>query len=202
MIVEKNCGTTGQLYEIPFVNEIGFSREEITLFEKLMTIRPLKKGEILLQIGEEETHFRFLHKGILRQYYLHEGRQINTQFMQKGNIVCAFGSYTAHTPSKYFIEAVEASVVLEFTREDMDMLISQGIKFTYFGKKIMSQLCMQKEMREMELLNMDALGRLQHFLNTYPDLFLRLPQTYIASYLNIKPETLSTLKKKLQYDSE
>ena len=50
----------------------------------------------------------------------------------------------------------------------------------------------------MELLNYDAFGRLQHFRNSKPELFLRLPQTYIASYLNISPETFSLLKKKLK----
>ena len=72
------------------------------------------------------------------------------------------------------------------------------IKFLQFGKKISATITRQKESREMELLNYDALGRLQHFTDSKPDLFLRLPQTYIASYLNVSPETFSTLKKKLR----
>jgi CRP-like cAMP-binding protein len=186
------------LYEVPFVKEINFSPEELFLFEKFMEVKAVNKGETILSPGEEETHFRFLNKGLIRQYYFYNGREICVHFAQKNEIVCSFASYTAHGPTKYFIEAIVPSVLLCFRKTDMDFIMSEGIKYTQFGKLLMTQLCNQKEQREMDLLNYDGLGRLQYFVKTEPELFEQLPQKYIASYLNIKQETLSTLKKKLK----
>jgi CRP-like cAMP-binding protein len=185
-------------YAIPFLETVGFTFEELQLFYKHMQVVVKQKNEALLQAGEEETQFRFLHKGLARQYYVHEGREINVQFFQPNDIVCAFSSYTAHEPSAYSIKALEPSTFLCFNRAQMDLLISQGLKHTAFGKKLMTHLFLQKEKRERELLNEDGLGRLRHFMTAYPELFEKLPQIYVASYLNIKPETLSTLKKKIQ----
>jgi CRP-like cAMP-binding protein len=196
MEVLNKFGTN--LYEIPLIRDINFSVEELFFFEKFMEVRAVGKGEKVLSPGDEETTFRFLNKGLIRQYYIYNNREINVHFACENEIVCAFASYTAHGPSKYFIEAVEPSVLLCFKKTDMDVLMSQGIKYTQFGKLLMAQLCNQKEQREMDLLNYDGLGRLKHFLETRYGLFDRLAQKHIASYLNIKQETLSTLKKKLE----
>jgi CRP-like cAMP-binding protein len=190
------------LYEVPFLKEINFSKEELLLFDRFLKVEAVQKGTYLLHAGEEETHFRFLNRGLVRQFYIHNGKEINTGFSQKNEIVCSFASYTSHKPSQYFVEVLEHSVLLSFHRNDMDYIVSQGLKYTQFGKRLMSELCRQKEQREMDLLNYDALGRLQYFLDTKPELFLKLPQTYIASYLNIKPETLSALKKKLVFTTK
>jgi CRP-like cAMP-binding protein len=186
-------------FPVPFASEIDFTEDELKIFHDYMDVKPVKKRELLLKAGDEETTFRFLHKGLVRQFYLFNGKEINVNFSTKDEIVCSFASYTSHTPSKYFLEAVEPSMLFCFHKADMDFIISRGMKYTRFGKLLMTELCRQKEQREMDLLNYDALGRLQHFVTEKPELFLKLPQTYIASYLNIKPETLSTLKRKLVF---
>jgi CRP-like cAMP-binding protein len=190
------------LYEIPFVKQVGFSHEELLFIEKFMVVKAVAKGEIILSPGEEEITFRFLNRGLVRQYYVFENREINVHFAKENEIVCSFASYTSHGPSRYFMEAVEASVLLCFSKKDMDYIMSSGMKYTQFGKMLMAELYHQKEQREMDLLNYDGLGRLQHFIDTRPELFKKLPQKYIASYLNIKQETLSTLKKKLKFNVE
>ena len=104
----------------------------------------------------------------------------------------------SNQPTEYYIEAVEETLLFSFEREEMDTIMTKSIKFIVFGRKIAAHIYLQKSLREKELLNYDALGRLQHFLDTRPELFLRLPQKYIASHLNIQPETFSALKKKLK----
>ena len=134
----------------------------------------------------------------MRQYYIFNGKEINTQFASADDIVCSYASYMAHEPSEYFIEAVEPTSTFTMSRKAMDTMMMHSPRFIEFGKKISANMCKEKSLREMELLNYDALGRLQNFINAKPDYFLKLPQIYIASYLNIKPETFSVLKKKLK----
>jgi CRP-like cAMP-binding protein len=186
-------------YEIPLIAKGVFTPHELSVLKNYVTIERFGKKEKILKPGEEDDKFRFVQKGLVRQYYIYKGREINIQFSTVNDIVVVFSSYMAHQPSDYFIEALESSVLFTIKRDDMDYMMTQGINFVNFGKKISATLCIQKSLREKELLNFDALGRLQNFMNTHPDLFLRLPQIYIASFLNIQPETFSTLKKKLVY---
>jgi CRP-like cAMP-binding protein len=188
-----------QFYEIPLIAKCVFSPHELSVLKNYVTIERFGKKEKILNPGEEDDKFRFVQKGLVRQYYIYNGREINVQFSAINDIVVVFTSYMAHQPSDYFIEALEPSVLFSIKRDDMDYMMTQGINFVNFGKKISATLCTQKSLREKELLNFDALGRLQNFINMHPDLFLRLPQIYIASYLNIQPETFSALKKKLVY---
>jgi CRP-like cAMP-binding protein len=73
--------------------------------------------------------------------------------------------------------------------------MSQGDRFTRLGKLLMTQLFLYNEERERDLLIPDAEMRIKYFLTSKPELARRLQQTYIASYLNVKPETFSRLKK-------
>lgn len=187
-------------FEIPLIANCNFTPHEQSIFKNYVTIERFSKKEKILKIGEEDNKFRFIYKGLVRQYYVFNEKEINIQFSCPiDNIVVAFASYMGHQPSDYFIEALEPTTLFSITRDNMDHLMSHGPNFINFGKSISATLCTQKSLREKELLNYDALGRLQNFMNTKPELFLRLPQIYIASYLNIQPETFSTLKKKLVY---
>lgn len=184
--------------EVPMVRNVGFTGDEIEMFQEYIDLKKFKKKEKLLEIGDEECYFRIIQEGLIREYYVFNNREINTQFATKNNIACSYASYMNGQPSGYCIEAIEPTTVFSIRKEWMDLLMVKGRNFIEFGKKISSAVYSQKSQREMEMLNYDALGRLQHFTDEHSALFLKLPQTYIASYLNISPETFSNLKKKLK----
>jgi CRP-like cAMP-binding protein len=181
-------------YELPLLALIPFTAHEKIGLYKYVKARPFKKKEKILEVGEMDTHFNFVHKGLARQYYVYKNREINTQFAAKDDMLCSGYSYFSRTPSEYFIEAVEPTTLLSIEIHDMDTVVIQGENFLEWGRLLVNQILLYKEQRERELLNYDALNRLKHFMDTKRDLFLRLPQIYIASYLNIQPETFSKLK--------
>jgi CRP-like cAMP-binding protein len=181
-------------YELPLLGLIPFTAQEKIVLYKYVKVRPFKKKEKILELGQMDTHFNFVHKGLVRQYYVYNGREINTQFATKNDMLCSGYSYFARTPSEYFIEAVEPTTLLSIEIPDMDIILMQSDNFLQWGRLLVNQILFYKEQRERELLNYDALNRLKHFMETKRDLFLRLPQIYIASYLNIQPETFSKLK--------
>ena len=183
--------------EIPLIKAMNFTLSELSAFERCVSVINYKKKEFILSIGEEESHFRFAKSGMARQFYIYNGREITTQFFSKNDILCSYTSYMGRFASVYAVQTIEPTSVYSFNRNEMDILMSKGPKFIEFSKQISAAISARKELREMELLNYDALSRFQHFYDTRKELILSLPQTYIASYLNIKPETLSSLKKKL-----
>lgn len=185
-------------YELPLVKSIPFSEKEKLMIHRYLKLRHFKKKEKILQQGDIESHFNFLHKGLTRQFYIHNNREINTQFAIKDDIVCSAYSYFSRTPSAYSIEAVEPTTLLSFEINDLEFVLAQGPNFIQWGRLLVNQLLFYKEEREKELLTYDALNRLQHFLDIKPELFLKLSQVHIASYLNIQPETFSKLKSSIQ----
>lgn len=189
----------GMFAEMPIVKSMNFSKEELQIFSNNIKMEQCKKGDKLLAFGEEEKTLRFVQKGILRQFYLHEKKEINVQFATANDIICSFASYMSQEPSLYQIEVIETSIIYTITVPAMNAIYEAGgIRFVEFGRKIFSTICREKSVREMELLNYDALNRLQNFASSKPELFAALPQKQIASYLNITPETFSNLKKKLK----
>jgi CRP/FNR family transcriptional regulator, anaerobic regulatory protein len=186
--------------ELPLIKAMNFTAEELQKLTKEMKWQQYKKGAVLLQANEEENHIRFIQKGVIRQYYIHQGKEYNTQFSACCDVVCSVASYMTQEPSQYAIEAVEPTTAFSFEREAMNrVVLSGGLRMMEFGRKIFSIIFNEKALRERELVNDDALARLQNFLTNKPNLFAALPQKHIASYLNITPETFSNLKRKLKY---
>ena len=184
------------LHQLPLFDQINFTEEENKLLNKFVKIRVFGKREKILSQGEVEKHFNFIHKGLVRKYYIFENvHEINIQFATEGNIICSSFSYFSGKPSDHFVEAVETVVLLSIEIKDMDFIMSQGDRFTRLGKLLMTQLFLYNEERERDLLIPDAEMRIKYFLTSKPELARRLQQTYIASYLNVKPETFSRLKK-------
>jgi CRP/FNR family transcriptional regulator, anaerobic regulatory protein len=188
----------GLFCQIPLVKEIKFSNEELTLLRGIVHLKQYAKKDKLLLSADIETEFRFVKFGILRQYYFFKQNAINTQFALPNDIVCAYASYMFNSISGLYIEAVSKAATYTIERQQMDKLVMQSSGFLAFGKRIAAEIYLQKVLRERELLNYNGLERLRHFMEATPELFLALPQTYIASYLNITPETFSALKKKLK----
>ncbi len=183
--------------EIPLIKAMNFEPSELLKFEQCVKVIKYKKKESILSVAEEETHFRIVKSGVARQFYKHNGYEITTQFSSDNDILCSYTSYLSRSASIYAIQAIESTTIYSFSRNDLDFLMSKGPKFIEFSKQISAAISIKMELREMEFLNYDALARFQHFYDTRKELMLSLPQTFIASYLNIKPETLSSLKKKL-----
>lgn len=184
--------------QIPFFKNLNFSADDLSTISSYCTVKSFSKKEYILSCGEEETFLRFVIAGVVMESYNKSGKEINTYFFEKNEIVCAYGAYMAHETATRTFESFEHTTLLLIPRAAMDEMMSMGAKFLQFGKKIAEEIFKRQALRETELLNYDALGRLKNFAETKPALYISLPQKYIASYLNIKPETLSTLKKKLK----
>ena len=184
------------LQQIPLIREQNFSAEEKKELKKYFRVRTFKKREKILKKGEVEVHFGFVYKGLVRQYYLDgKGKEINTRFADAGDIICSEFSYFSGTPSGYISQAVENSTLLSITAEDMDYIQSRGGPFLKFCKMLMAKVLLLKEERERVFLLNDAKTKVELFYALKPGVAMRLSQINISSYLNLKPETFSKLKR-------
>ena len=115
--------------EIPIIKQIGFTSAELAVFENYVRIENFDKKKKILHLGEEESFFRLVQKGLIREYCIFNNRGINTQFAEKDDIVCSYLSYMSHQPSQYCIETVEPTSVFSIKIEWMDLVMTNGLKF-------------------------------------------------------------------------
>lgn len=159
--------------------------------------RTLKKREILLFQGDTSTHMRFIAEGCLRSYYLDDdAKEHILQFGIEGWWVNDLYSYLTQTPARYFIQAIEASKVLQVHRDTLEDLFHQVPAMErFFRIKIQSAYVALQE-RTTKSMSESAEQRYFEFREKYRAIEQRVPQYMIASYLGITPEHLSTIRQK------
>ena len=178
------------------------SNEEMAMLTARIQVRHFARRATLVQEGEKEQYLNLVVKGILRKFF-HKGKQeVITQLASEGSLVSSSVSFLSAAPSLYVIEALEPVTVLSISKESLDELYTKMPKMERLGRIITTELYLQKEQWEQDHICFDVKQRFMKFVHEQGDLLRRVPQKYIASYLNIKPETFSRLKHHLRTKPE
>jgi len=159
-----------------------------------ITVRKYAKKQIITQAGEIENYFNFIVKGLARKYYKKGKEQINTQISFEGHILHSQESFHSRTPSEYFIEAIEPTTLVSITYDDLERIYARSVRMEHLGRLIITYTMVIKDRWQMQLVMHTPRERFIRFVNHNPELVQRVPQKYLASYLNIKPETFSRFK--------
>ena len=158
----------------------------------------LKKGEQLLKQGDICQHTFFLEKGLLRYFSIDKkGKENVLQFAPENWFITDRESVYFNQPSKYYIDALEDSEVLVLEKNFVEKISEQNNSFAEFNNKLLHNHIRSLQKRIELLLSATAEERYLDFIKVYPNLLLRVPQTLIASYLGITPESLSRVRKEL-----
>jgi CRP-like cAMP-binding protein len=174
---------------------IPFSPEEYNRYlAPVIHIREFQKKELLTVAGEVEEYFNFITKGLIRKYYLREKEEVNTQISYEGHIIHSQESYHSRQPSEYFVEAIEPSTVVSIKYNDLESAYNQSHKIERLGRLVITFSMVIKDRWQMQMLKMNPRERFLYFVTNHPELIQKVPQKYLASYLNIKPETFSRFK--------
>ncbi|HEX4876196.1 MAG TPA: Crp/Fnr family transcriptional regulator [Chitinophagaceae bacterium] len=160
----------------------------------VIKIRKFEKRELLTRAGEVENYFNFILKGLIRKYYKKGKDEINTQISLEGHIIHCQESFHSRKPSEYFVEAIEPSVVASVTYDDLEAVFAKSSRMEHMGRMVITHTMVLKDRWQMQLVKMTPRERFINFVTRNPELLQRVPQKYLASYLNIKPETFSRFK--------
>ena len=156
--------------------------------------RKFEKKEIITHTGEVEEYLNFIDSGLARKYYKRETDEINTQISYEGHIIHAQESFHSRTPSEYTIETIEASELTSITYECLERIYSSSLKMQQLGRLVITATMVLKDKWQSQLVKLTPRERFINFVTKHPELMQRVPQKYLASYLNIKPETFSRFK--------
>jgi CRP-like cAMP-binding protein len=130
----------------------------------------------------------------VRKYYRKENEEVNTQLSYEGHIIHSQESFHCRIPSEYSIETIEYSVLTSITYECLENIYSSSEKMQRLGRLVITATMVLKDKWQSQLVKLSPRERFISFVTRHPELMQRVPQKYLASYLNIKPETFSRFK--------
>jgi len=160
-----------------------------------------KKGTLLLEEGQYSRDGYFVLRGCIRTYYNLDGEEKTTAFYTEMEGVTPH-CVTTKKPSEYYISCLEDSIL---TISDPDMEVEIFEKFPKFESlcRILSEELLAKEQINFHQFKTSSPEeRYLALLNQRPDLIQRVPQHQLASYLGIKPQSLSRLKARILKNSK
>jgi CRP-like cAMP-binding protein len=160
----------------------------------VLKVRRFGKKEIITKAGDVENYFNFVVRGLVRKYYVKGKNEINTQISMEGHLILSQESFHSRTPSEYFVEAIEPTVMVSILHDDLEKVYSHSRKMEHLGRLIVTFAMIIKDNWQMQMVKMTPRERFLNFVTKNPELMQRVPQKYLASYLNIKPETFSRFK--------
>jgi CRP-like cAMP-binding protein len=177
-----------------FTHYTPLSRQEFNQFLPYIEIREFGKKAIVINTGEVERYLNVIAWGLVRKYLPVRNREIIIQLATEGHIVHSDLSFHYRTPSNCVIETIEPTVFFSVSYESLQEAYERFPKAERLGRLLLSDLFVKKDTRYFDQLRKDTRERFLDYVRTHPQMLQRVPQKYIASYLNIKPETFSRLK--------
>jgi signal-transduction protein with cAMP-binding, CBS, and nucleotidyltransferase domain len=177
-----------------------FSDKSFEEFEKILTLKKVKKGEVLQDIYAPAKYIYFICQGILRTYYLSEDGIIYTKNLFSENYFSASKVSLITKENSYLcIDALEDSIVIYINYEDYRKLIDTNDEFkTFYINYLEKNWIIVKEKNEISLILDDATKRYKDFISKNPNIENRIAQHHIANHLGITPTQLSRIRKKLK----
>lgn len=153
-----------------------------------------KKGDIVVREGQFSKKVFFIVQGCSRAYYLKDGKDISDWFTFENQFMASIVSFFSNEPSPHYVEFVEDSTVLEFSKDTVDKLSQKHHDFERLISKIVTETMLGLCERLYTIQFNKAEERYKHLLSIYPFITNRIPLTHIASYLGITLETLSRIR--------
>lgn len=179
-------------------SSIGTDQAAIEQLLSHCSIREFKKGEFLLRQGEKCRYSFFVESGLLRQFSIDEkGKEHIIQFAPENWFMSDRESVYFDRPSSYFMQALEDTVTFLLDENLFLELSKSDTAFLEFNNRLLHNHIRHLQRRITQLQSATAEERYLDFIRMYPDLLLRVPQIFIASYLGITPESLSRVRKEL-----
>lgn len=174
--------------------ELNFIEKLLIAFESADFKKVIQKGEFLTKEGDIERSLYLIESGAVRVFYLSEFEEHIVRFGYEGSIINSLSSFLKEAPSEFYIEAIRKTTLKVISKKDLVNLRNESEENLSQYVDLLESLVTQQIDREIDLLISSPTERLRRVLERSPGLFQHVPLKYIASYLRMKPETLSRIR--------
>ena len=170
------------------------THDELDILESVLTPMKYAKGEVILAEGDTCTNIYWIVKGLVRQYYFKNGKELTEYMATENTIFMSIESLFKEEPSKQMIHALEPTVIYALPKKELEAVAIRCVNIQMLYRKILEESLIISQ-RHADMLRFEsALDRYRKLVKSNPQLVLRAPLVYIASYLQMTPETLSRVR--------
>jgi CRP-like cAMP-binding protein len=162
-------------------------------------LKPLnvRKGEFFVQEGDYCRNLALVTSGLFISFYLKDGREIIEDFCVDHCFITDYPSFINGIPARKNFRALEDSILLTISKEALEALYAEDGVFQQAGRLVAEQLFANWELMLRDTIFLTPLERYKKLLDQRPNVVQRVPQYLIASFLNITPEYLSQIRRKI-----
>lgn len=180
-----------------FSRIMPLSEEEAAAIADTMLIQRYKKGTVLLREGQISSEAYFVLEGCVRQYFLIGGEEKTNNFFTEEQWVISINSFSNRTPSNHYLECCLDSSLVVGNREKEEDLYRRFPKLETISRKVMEKVFAEQQEIMSSYVTDSPEQRYLKLLTSRPDLFQKIPQYQLASYIGVKPESLSRIRKRI-----
>jgi CRP-like cAMP-binding protein len=166
-------------------------------FLSILEIKRLRKKEIFINEGDMVDKFFFINSGCIRMFFMMEGIEKTLDLIWDGKWYADYSSIIDAQPTDLSLQALEASEVVFFTKANIEKLIDRHRSIERLGRIMAERHFIAMKSFYKETTSKSPEERYMMLLNSNPEIVGSIPQHYIASYLNIQPESLSRIRKRI-----
>ncbi len=170
------------------------STESRDLLCTIITRREMEKGELLLKEGQVSRHFVIVGKGMVRQFYYKNGKDVTEHFSLESDVVICIESILLQQPTRLMIEALEAGTLYMIPADQFLKLSKESWEINMFYRKMLEFSLILSQKKADSWRFETARERYLRLMADQPEVVQRAPLAHIASYLLMTPETLSRVR--------
>ena len=168
--------------------------DELSLLESILIPMKFPKGELILKEGEVCHNIYYVDRGLVRLFYFKNDKELTEHLQVENNIVMSIESLFKERPTKLQIEASETSIIYAIPRQKLEEIALHNGNIQILYRKILEESLIQSQIHADMLRFESAQDRYKKLFKMQPQIVLRAPMNYIASYLQMTPETLSRVR--------
>jgi CRP/FNR family transcriptional regulator, anaerobic regulatory protein len=158
-----------------------------------LEVKTYPKGFTLLKQGKVCNHIYLIQSGSCRLFYYRQDKEVTSWFAFENETITST-SFFSRVSNDEILQTTEESTILQISHEKLQAVFKQYPQAERFARLNQEQIILQLDARLKGLQFQTAKERYEHLLTTFPQIMLRIPHHFVASYLGITPETLSRMR--------
>lgn len=168
--------------------------DELDVLESLLVPIKYGKGEKILQEGEVCRNISYIEKGLVRQFYFKNGKEVTEHLGVDHSIFMCIESLFKEEPTRLQVEALEPTLVYALPKAKLEAAAMRNVNIQMLYRKILEESLIQSQIHADLVRFESAPNRYKRLCDLSPQVVLRAPLTYIANYLQMTAETLSRIR--------
>ena len=170
------------------------THDELDILESILVPMKFAKGDMILKEGEVCRCIYFIDKGLVRQFYIKHGKEVTEHLGYDHSVFMCIESLFKEVPTQLQVEALEPCMIYALPKDRLERVALHNVNIQILYRKILEESLILSQVHADLVRFETAQDRYRRMCKLYPQVVLRAPLLFIASYLQMTPETLSRVR--------